>query len=68
MTTGTFCAPDRRAFVPSEEDVAYYFLMKHARDGERALGTVNSLAGALTADLSARGISGLFLRPYYSQP
>jgi hypothetical protein len=67
MTTGTLCADSLRAMLPSPEDVAHYFAMRWAREGERELETVTSISAAYAADLLSRGLTDPVF-PYFGQP
>jgi hypothetical protein len=68
MTTGTLCEEPLRALKPSPEDVAHYFAMIWAREGERTLATTWSLTSAFIADAVARGQPEPAVRPYFTQP
>jgi hypothetical protein len=69
MTTGTICGePTLTALLPTPDDVAHYFAMVWARQGERALGTVQSLGNAYAGDQVARGNTEPVIRPYFSSP
>jgi hypothetical protein len=69
MTTGTICGdPSLPALRPTPEDVAHYFAMLWARQGERALGTVQSLANAYAGDQVARGRSEPVIQGYFTVP
>jgi hypothetical protein len=69
MTTGTICGdPTLTSLLPTPGDVAHYFAMVWARQGERALGTVQSLGNAYAGDQVARGKAEPVIRPYFSTP
>jgi hypothetical protein len=68
MTTGTACKETFYSLVPSPQDVAHYFAMRYARQGERALPSLVSLGPAYVAALVAKGQSELHLLPYFSEP
>jgi hypothetical protein len=68
MTTGTLCEESLRALKPSPEDVAHYFAMLWAREGERNLQTTYSLTNAYLADVIARGLAEPAVRSYYTSP
>lgn len=66
MTTGTLCEEPLRSLKPSPEDVAHYFAMIWARDGERNVGTTWSIANAYVADAIGRGMAEPNVRPYFT--
>ena len=68
MTTGTLCAPGTYSLVPTRQDVAHYFAMQYARQGERALSSVQSLGPAYVAALVAKGQPEPQIAPYFRQP
>jgi len=69
MTTGTICGdPTLTSLLPTPGDVAHYFAMVWARQGERALGTVQSLGNAYAGDQVARGKAEPVISPYFSTP
>lgn len=55
MTTGTICPAGTYTFTPSPQDVAHYFAMRYARQGERALSSLESLGPAYLNALVASG-------------
>ena len=68
MTTGTACGAETYAFVPSPPDVAHFFAMRYARQGERALSTLQSLGPAYMGALVRSGKSEFPLPSYFVQP
>ena len=68
MTTGTVCATGTYAFVPSAPDVAHFFAMRYARQGERALSTLYSLGPAYMGRLVGSGGVEFPLASYFAQP